>query len=111
MRDFVPLRISFRVILERSEESRLLLCVVPTAAAALRYLARSLYGRGGRTHRGREGEGSAITAHKLRSLADAEVAKDCVEDVFAAYFAGDRAERGRCGHYVDRYYLRRHHRK
>ena len=34
MRDFVPAKTSFRVILERSEESRIRLCFLPKAAAA-----------------------------------------------------------------------------
>jgi hypothetical protein len=42
-------------------------------------------------------------------FADAEVFEDGVEDVFVADFAGDRGERGRCGHYVDGDDFRRHH--
>jgi hypothetical protein len=41
-------------------------------------------------------------------LADAEVAEDCVEDVFVGYLAGDRAERGGGGHDVDGDDLRWH---
>ena len=42
------------------------------------------------------------------SFADAEVAEDGVEDVFAGDFASNRAERGGGGHYVDGDYFRRH---